>query len=46
MLLYIFLKQWIVDPTLGIPITQCDAQNAEHQVEMMAVNGLPYAALI
>jgi len=30
----------------GILITQCDAQNAECQVEVMAFNGLSSADLI
>jgi hypothetical protein len=30
----------------GMPTMQCDAQNAKHQVKVMAFNGLPYANLI
>lgn len=49
---YIFLKQWtmtiltIWHVTLNIPIIQCDAQNDERQIEVMAVTDGLYADLV
>jgi len=30
----------------SIPVTQCDAQNNEHQIIVIALKGVPYADLI